>query len=96
MKLYSFFFQYKELTYVHQFKASTKEEALKNWCVALQNEQIEDTDLFFNQTISEEVNDRLLKQGLTKRDGLKNIWCCTFLFEDGAFGDLNISITEDS
>ena|SRR6185369_3281199 len=94
MKLYTFLFQYKELTYVHQFKATSKEEALQAWSKIIQNTRIEDADAFFNKTISEEVEDRLSIQGLTKKENLINVWCCTFCFEDDAFGDLNITITD--
>jgi hypothetical protein len=95
MKLYSFFFQYKELTHVNQFRANSLEESLKLWSNKIQTERIEGADNYFCKTISEEVDDRLAKQGLTARDNLKNVWCCTFVFEDGAFGDLNITITDE-
>jgi hypothetical protein len=96
MRLYTFFFQYKELTHVHQFNADSKEDALQQWSKAIQATRIDDADTFFGKTIAEEVHDRLTRQGLTPRDNLTNVWCCTFLFEDNAFGDLNITITEGS
>ena len=94
MKLYTFLFQYKELTHVRQFEAASKEEALRAWSRSIQNGRIENADAFFNKTISEEVEDRLSNQGLTKRENLTNVWSCTFHFEDDAFGDLNITITD--
>ena len=94
-RLYTFFFQYKDLTHVYQFKASFILEALKSWSEKIQAARIDGADEYFGQTVAEEIEDRLLRQGLTKRDDLTNVWCCTFHFKDGVFGDLNITVTEN-
>jgi hypothetical protein len=62
----------------------------------MQTEPVEDAGESFKKIISEEIKDRLEKQGIAARGDLINVWGCTFLFEGDVSGDLNITITDEN
>ena len=77
---FSFIMQYEGGTYIAQVLAKTKEEALLKWAEQLDPESISG----LTEDIQEDIIAAVKEEELTPLDGLKSIWCATFLPADAS------------
>jgi hypothetical protein len=95
-RLYTFFFEYKDGTYIAQNKEKTVEKALKLWAKNLPITNIVGAKTSIKKNLFDEIEDTIENDGITPITGVKNVWCCTFLLSKNSVGILTITITEDS
>ncbi|MBK7704923.1 MAG: hypothetical protein IPJ30_03895 [Acidobacteria bacterium] len=93
-KLYTFFFEFKEGTYIRQATGESLKKALTNWAGALMPERIIGAHDGFKRELLEGLEDVLTNEGISAVTGLKNVWCCSFLFSDDSLGIVTITITD--
>ena len=94
IRLYTFFFEYKGGTYIHQSEGHTLENALKVWAANLPIEKIDATNLSFQEDLFDGIEDVFANHGITPIHGVVNVWCCSFLFGDDSLGILTVTITD--
>lgn len=94
-QLYTFFFEFKGGTYIRQVTGVSLAKALRDWAAALMAEAIVGAHDGFKRELVEGVEDEIKNQGMTAITGLKNVWCCSFLFSNDSVGIVTITITDE-
>ena len=93
-QLYTFFFEFKGGTYIRQANGNSIARALSDWADALMVQKIIGAEDGFKRELLDGVEDVIVIQGITPIAGVKNFWCCSFLFSIHSVGIVTITTTD--